>query len=261
MNYNFHTHTFRCNHAKGIPEEYIQRAIENGIEYMGFSEHFPYICRDGFEARYRLPVSQLKEYFEELYLLRAKYADKISIKIGFELEYYPEYFDEMLKNAISYGAEYLILGQHFLNEEHPDGVYAMTPSDSEDNLKVYADRVIAGIRSGVFTYIAHPDLFNYTGEEAIFCREMRRICKASAEYNIPLEINFLGIRGNRNYPNNIFWEIAGEEGCPVTFGFDAHDTLSAYDSASLEKANDIVKKYNLNYIGMPKLILLKEEKE
>ena len=35
MNYNYHTHTFRCNHANGTPEEYIQRAIENGINYIG----------------------------------------------------------------------------------------------------------------------------------------------------------------------------------------------------------------------------------
>jgi histidinol-phosphatase (PHP family) len=258
MNYNYHTHTFRCNHANGTPEEYIQRAIENGIEYMGFSEHFPYICRDGFEARYRLPVAQLKEYFEELYELREMYAGWIDLKIGFELEYYPELFDIMLKNAISYGAEYLILGQHFIQEEHPDGVYAMTPSESEDELKQYVDCVVAGIKSGVFTYIAHPDLFNYVADEDIYRREMKRICIASLEYNIPLEINFLGIRTNRNYPNNIFWEIAGEVGCPVTFGFDAHDTLSAFDEDSFVKANDIVETYNLNYIGMPKLILLKE---
>jgi len=35
----------------------------------------------------------------------------------------------------------------------------------------------------------------------VFKTEMRKICVASKEYNIPLEMNFLGIRDNRCYPN------------------------------------------------------------
>ena len=129
MDYNYHSHTFRCNHATGTPEEYILNAIENGIKYMGFSDHFPYICRDGFEARYRVPVSQVKDYFDELNSLRDKYKDKIEIKIGFEMEYYPELFAKMFSDAKEYGAEFLILGQHFLSEEHPGGVYSMNEND------------------------------------------------------------------------------------------------------------------------------------
>lgn len=34
---------------------------------------------------------------------------------------------------------------------------------------------------------------------------------ASRELNIPLEINFLGVRDNRIYPNEWFWEVAGRE--------------------------------------------------
>ena len=33
MNYNYHTRTYLCRHASGTPEEYVQRAIENGIKY------------------------------------------------------------------------------------------------------------------------------------------------------------------------------------------------------------------------------------
>ncbi len=257
MNYNYHTHTFRCNHASGTPEEYIQRAIENGIKYMGFSEHIPYICRDGFEAHYRLPTAQINEYFDELYSLREKYKDKLDIKIGFEMEYYHGLFDSMFKNAVEYGAEYLILGQHFIEEEHPDGIYCLKPNDNPEHFKKYVACVIDAIKSGVFTYIAHPDVFDFTGDEKIYTDEMRRICIASAEYNVPLEINFLGIRRNRIYPNELFWKIAGEVGCPVTFGFDAHDTPGAYDGASFPRAKELVKKYGLNYIGRPKLVLLK----
>ena len=223
---------------------------------MGFSEHLPYICRDGFEAGYRLSVADVKDYFEEMYELREKYKDVIDLKIGFEMECYPELFDGMLKSAIDYGVEYLILGQHFLVEEHPDGIYITQGQETEESMIRYADCVIFAIRSGVFSYVAHPDAFKFTGDKDIYDREMQRLCQAAKDCSVPLEINFLGIRENRIYPNENFWKIAGQVGAPVTFGFDAHDSKNAYDTQSFEKAYDLIEKYNLNYIGKPEIIIL-----
>lgn len=39
---NFHTHTFRCHHAVGQDREYVEKAIEQGIKTLGFSDHSPY---------------------------------------------------------------------------------------------------------------------------------------------------------------------------------------------------------------------------
>ncbi len=253
MIYNYHTHTLRCSHATGTPEEYIKKAIENGIKYMGFSDHAPYIFPDGHESGYRVPVSQAEDYINEITALRDKYADKIDIKVGFEMEYYPTHFEKMLKNAVDFGAQYLILGQHFLREEHPGGVACTVKTADVSDLKEYVDTVVKAIKSGVFTYVAHPDVLSFVGEKEAYIEEMRKICIASRENDVPLEINFLGIRTNRFYPNETFWKIAGEEKSPVTFGFDAHDTESAYDGKSLEKAKAMVEKYGLNYIGKPQL--------
>ena len=254
MIYNYHTHTKRCGHATDDAEEYILTAIAGGIKCMGFSEHFPYICENGFEASFRLPVSEIKEYFEELSFLREKYKDKIDIKIGFEMEYYPDKFEKMYNSAVEYGAEYLILGPHYITEESPDGIYVNKKTEDAEFLKAYASTVADGIRTKRFTYVAHPDVIKFTGDAEIYKKEMRKICVASKEAGIPLEINFLGIRDNRNYPSALFWGIAGKEQCPVTFGCDAHSEKTAFDKESFEKAKELVKKYNLNYIGKPELI-------
>ncbi len=253
MIYNYHTHTVRCSHASGTEEEYIKRAIENGIKYMGFSDHFPFMCSDGHESSYRVPLSRVKDYFDTLNLLREKYKNEIDIKIGFEMEYYPEDFEKMLKNAKEYSAEYLIMGEHFTREEIVGTVYTADASDSIEKLRNYVDVVCEGIATGVFTYVAHPDLINFTGDEDVYKEEIRRICRSSREYDVPLEINFLGIREGRHYPVASFWAVAGEERSPVTFGFDAHSVRAAFDGESLKKAKETVKKYNLNYIGMPKI--------
>ncbi len=253
MHYNYHTHTSRCKHATGTAEEYIIRAMENGITDMGFSDHVPLRYKDGTESFYRVPVDEAVSYCEEIRELREKYGDRIKLRIGFEAEYYPEYFDELVSQVKAYGAEYLILGQHYPEPEKEGVAHVIEATTDADRLKNYVDVIISAMKTGKFTYVAHPDIFHFTGEVSIYQEEMRRLCIASRELNIPLEINFLGIRDNRNYPNEAFWQVAGQEKAPVTFGFDAHDVASAYDGASLEKAKGLVEKYGLNFIGAAKI--------
>lgn len=260
MDYNFHTHTYRCGHASGREEEYVLKAIENGIKYMGFSDHIPLMFDDGFESGYRVHTDKAKDYVGEINRLKEKYKDKIKIFVGFESEYYQDFFDNMIENAIDYGAEYFILGQHFLSAEHPNGIPSGRRTENIEDLKKYVDTVIKAMKTGTFTYVAHPDIINFTGDDEAYKEEMRKMCKAALDLQIPLEINFLGIRDNRHYPNPLFWEVAGEVGAPVTFGFDAHETQVAFDGESLIKAKEMVKSFGLSYIGKPKIKFLKDVK-
>ena len=256
MNYNYHTHTARCGHATGEDEEYVLRAISCGVTDMGFSDHMPLSFADGHESYFRLPIAQAGEYRDSVLALRDKYRDRIRLHLGFEMEYYPSRFEEMVGLARSYGAEYLILGQHYIGEEWPNGFYVAHASDDPAQLEEYTDCVVAAIGSGIFTYVAHPDLFCWTGDADFYRQQALRICEASLAHNVPLEINLLGIRAGRSYPKDAFWAVAGQVGCPVTFGFDAHTPQDAYDGNSLEVARRMVTDFALNYIGKPQLINL-----
>ena len=254
MDYSYHNHTYLCSHATGTMEEYIEVAIENGIKHMGFSDHIPFVRPDGEESYYRVPVDKGKMYCDDVKALGEKYKDEIEIIVGFESEYYDEYFDGMLRDAIEYGAEYLILGQHFTEPEVHGARHTVDETESLEELKKYVDSVVLAMEKKVFTYVAHPDIVNYTGDIKVYKEEVRKICKVSKKLNIPLEINFLGIRGKRSYPRELFWEVAGDEKSPVTFGFDAHSAKDAYDGESLVVAIEWVRRYNLNYIGKPEII-------
>ena len=253
MTYNFHTHTYHCHHASGTPEEYVLRAIANGITEMGFSDHFPWTLENGFHNSARVPVTEVPTYLSEIRTLQEKYKEKIQIHIGFEMEYYSEHFDKMKAKAIEYGAEYLLLGEHYAYPEDRTDAFPHASKATTDAsyLIFHTDRTIEGMKTGCFTYVAHPDVLHFVGDKELHYREMHRICLASLELSIPLEINFLGIRDGRYYPCDNFLKAAAETGAPITFGFDAHTVESAYDGASLLVAKKMVKDYDLNYIGKP----------
>lgn len=253
MDYNFHTHTIRCRHASGSDEDYIKCAIEAGIKHLGFSDHAPFVFPDGYENRYRMPMLDGEGYVKDLRLLRKKYKDKIDIHIGLEMEYYPVYFEEMLKIARNIQAEYLILGQHFIMNEHPNGIGSVGPTDSVQHLKTYVDEVICAMESGLFSFVAHPDLVIFVGDDSIYDSEITRLSLASKELDVPLEINLAGIRGKKHYPSERFWQIVGRVGAPVTIGYDAHACEDFLGKEQLSTAKELIQRYRLNYIGMPKI--------
>lgn len=245
---NYHTHTFRCGHASGTEREYIENAIRGGFKILGFSDHSPFLFPDSTESQFRVKTAMAEDYFETLNALREEYKDKIKIYIGFEMEYYPLHFNDMLKYTKSLGSEYYILGQHFIANEAPGASYSGSPCADESKLVEYADCVIEGMKTGAFKYVAHPDLFNFTGEKSVREREWRRICAAARELDIPLEINFLGIRTGRHYPAADFWKVAGEEKPKVIFGLDAHEPVDTVDEKSLAIAEKTVEFYGLTVV-------------
>lgn len=240
---NYHTHTYHCRHADGTPEEYVKTAIENRLDVLGFSDHVPYPAKDGFVSGMRMPLSETGEYVAEINELKKLYSDKIDIYIGYEAEYYPNYFDAMLKNIGKFGYDYLILGQHFIDSES-DGFYSGNPC-GEEQLKKYVDQVVEAMKTGLFLYVAHPDLIHYSDNKAVYRKEMTRLCRASLDYDIPLEFNLLGFREKRFYPHSEFWRLVSEMGCKTVIGWDAHSPKYVGDRPIYSEALAELKKYGI----------------
>ena len=59
---NYHAHTVRCQHAYGTEREFIEAAIDLGIEEFGFSDHIPCPYKDGFVSGIRMKMEQAEEY-------------------------------------------------------------------------------------------------------------------------------------------------------------------------------------------------------
>ena len=245
---NYHTHTWRCNHAQPGERAYIERAIEGGYQILGFSDHSPYPFPKDHDSWFRMDVDQLEGYVTTLRALQKEYADDIEIHIGLEAEYYPDYFDALQDLLKTYEIEYLLLGQHYLYNEI-DAPYNGAKTYSKKRLKDYCDQVIAAMETGFYTYFAHPDLIHFKGSKKVYQEELYRVCLRAKELDIPLEINFLGLMEKRNYPAGKFWEIAGQVGNDVILGCDAHQAKYVYapDAEEIAKKK-FIDKYGLHLI-------------
>ncbi len=252
---NYHTHTKRCMHAVGEDREYVERAIAEGIQILGFSDHGPMYYKN-YTSYYKMLPTELPEYVNSVASLREEFSDKIKIHIGLEVEYYPSLWESSLAFWRDYPIEYLLLGQHFVGEE-TDEVCDPSPrgSVSENRLIQYVDRAVRAIESGRITYIAHPDLLNYTGGDMnLYFDQMGRLIDAAKGCGMPLEYNLLGMADGRSYPRREFFEEVVRRGADVIIGCDAHDPSRVADKGELRRAYRELEKLGVNVVETLKLI-------
>ena len=241
---NYHTHTPRCMHAVGSEREYIENAIKAGIKILGFSDHSPMPYTDGFVSGIRMTMAQMPEYIETLLKLREEYKNQIDIKIGFEAEYVPEMFEPLIRILEKEPIEYLILGQHFVGQETPSR-YSGRVHDEKQWLTEYVDVVIEGLKTGVFAYLAHPDLIHFGGPKEYYAEQMFRLCEECKKLNIPLEINRLGLCEGRHYPTDLFWQQAAKVGNHVIIGYDAHQPKVLSDEEGYQACKKFAAQFGI----------------
>jgi histidinol-phosphatase (PHP family) len=253
---NYHTHTARCRHAGGTEEEYVLCAVQSGLKILGFSDHTPYPFPQWHRSSFRMTVQELPGYVDTVLQLRKAYAGQLEIPLGLEVEYYPSFFPQLLPILKDHGIEYMLLGQHFLYDE-VEGISSAGPTADESRLQQYCNQTIDAMHTGLFTYFAHPDLVNFLGSEDFYRQQIRRLCRAAKECAVPLEINLLGFRDGRHYPNRRFWEVAAEENCSVIFGIDAHQPYNFGHLQALEKAQALAQELGLQVLDTVPLRPLK----
>lgn len=254
LEHNYHTHTARCNHAEGTERDYIENAISAGFKTLGFSDHAPYVFENGYYSNFRMRPDDMENYTRTVLALREEFKGVIDIRLGYEAEYYPKFFPAFLRMISDFPVEYLILGQHALRNEMGDGLFCVRKTTDAGLLAEYADQVCEALETRRFSCIAHPDVFNYAEDDEHSRRAWLQICNCAKKAGVPLEINLLGLRSKRHYPNARFWEIAGEVGNEVIFGMDAHTPGDVADKASWNIGKLIVQKYGLNLIDRLTLI-------
>ena len=244
---NYHTHTHRCNHAIGREEDYVCEALKAGIQILGWADHTPYLFPNGYYSHFRMRPIQLPGYIRTIQELQEKYVGQIEMPIGLETEYYPKHFADLMEFLRDHPIDYLILGQHFIGNEY-DAPYSGLVTEDREVVKQYCRQSMEAMNTGLFTYFAHPDLIHYSGDVTFYREALRPLCAEAKSCGMPLEINLLGIREGRHYPNRDFWEVAAEEGCQVILGCDAHTPQAMNDPKAEREALKLARELGLEVL-------------
>lgn len=246
--FNYHSHTYRCGHSEAsyLDEDYVIDYIKMGFKKIAFTDHVPEKREIDKRSNMRMQYSEKEAYYKSIQELKEKYADKIEIQSGFEVEYVPDNIDNLLE--LKSETDKIVLGQHFVYDDNNKDIRIIWSKQSlEDKyLNRYAEYIEEAMSIKLPDIVAHPDLFMVAVDNFGEREEQisHKICAAAEKYNIPLEINLNGIFSriflkNRKlinltreeqikalekvaYPCRNFWEIASEYNIKVVYGLDTH---------------------------------------
>ena len=216
QSFNLHTHTYRCHHAFGYDEQYIQAAIDAKMEVIGFSEHMPYP---------NVEIESERMFNKDV--------------------------DEYLNTMKS---DYFIIGQHYkyfngYNYDFycSDEDVLMYASQIEKALDLGITKYVAHPDF----FMLGRRTFNEACQKATHI-----ICKAAIRNGAVLEINLNGLRYGQlyfdemkyAYPFRDFFQIASQYHCKVCYGYDAHKPVTLLEKKRIEKCQKILKGLPLQFI-------------
>ena len=262
VDYCLHSHTYRCGHATGDIEDYVKKALDYGIKYYGVSDHvfLPGINQPHMRGDYSL----LEDYIDTFYKVKKAYEGKMEMFLSFECEYckvFDEYYRYLLKEK---HFDYLICGQHMRFEDDKTSWWYL--ERGIDGVIQYKNDIIEAMKSGLFLYIAHPDLFFLKISEITpFIKDIvDEILDASLKYDVPLELNMQGLsREDRYskysnyyaYPCDFFWQRAKEKGVKIVIGGDYHNPDIIGNKKYTSELLELINKYDLKIMSIEELLL------
>ncbi len=258
--WDYHTHNYRCNHAVGKIEEYVVSGIKKGLSEIGIADHFPMylIPKEANVWQYSMKKDEFPLYLRKINEIKQKYANKITVKVATEVDYYPDALEGYKKALKPYLPEldYLIGSIHVIkinkrawgvdNEDNPEGL-----RDFGKDLvyQKYYEQQIDLVNSGFYNILGHCDLPKKYGirpknKEKIWELQLK-LLDTLEDSKMAMEINTSGFYKpvKEQYPEKKIIKEAIRCNIPICLGSDAHHPEKvAYE---FQKALKMAKKLGL----------------
>ncbi len=241
MRIDYHVHTPYCGHAEGALVNYVERAIEEGIQEIGFADHL---------GRYYLGTPQKRRYWDwgmderfvaryitEVNQLQEVYRDRITVRVGLEVDYI-EGAEELLGRITSrYPLDFIVGSIHCLPPFGWHHLSEICYKESDRIYSAYFDAAEAGIKSGQFQIMGHLDFvwryirWPFKGSIDVLQR-INEAIRLAAHHHIAVEINVNSLLWSQHYrveewdPFEAVLEAVKNSGAVVTVGSDAHTPSS-----------------------------------
>ena len=238
----YHTHS-TFSDGKNTMEEMVQAAIDAGMPVLGLSDH-----SDSPYQEYCMRKAQYPEYLAEIERLQKKYAGKITLLKGIELDsnsdpeitkeldYFLGSVHELVYEDRFYGIDHAkSIQQECIDREHGGDIHGFE--------RDYFDVLTAHIQKNKPTIVGHFDVitkFSLMPEEDENYRRIAREALARAIAACPyIEMNTGAIsRGWRKtpYPCEYLLDTVKSQGGHILLSADSHhkDNLTFYFDESVE---------------------------
>jgi histidinol-phosphatase (PHP family) len=228
MKTSYHVHTRWSDGGEKIPA-YVRAAGEMGLDELGFSDHYV-LHPSGDQIRWGIPLNKLPRYVAEVRAAAQKSPEGLTIRLGIEMDYFPEQEDAIRKVLGEYPFDYVIGSVHFFHEfpidEAAEIWERIAQSERDEIIRGYWVRMKRMAESGLFDVAGHLDLTKKFGYRPSTepAEEISAALGAIAEKGMVVELNTAGwhVPVGEQYPSEDILRECFERGIPVIVAADAH---------------------------------------
>lgn len=236
---NYHSHCTFCD-GKAPMEDFVKSAIQAGFTAYGVSSHAPL----PFATRWTLKQEKMPAYLAELNQLKQKYADRIELYAGLEIDYLDDrqnpamaYFQEL---PLDYriGSVHLIYteeGEIIDTDTNPENFKALLDKYFHGDLKPMVSRYFEAsmrmVELGGFDFIGHADKISFNAnqcqegatEQPWYKKKREELFALIAAKGMMMEINTKAfLKRGCFFPAREHFSLIRELGIPVVVNSDAH---------------------------------------
>lgn len=236
---NYHSHCLYCD-GRANMEDFIRFAISEDFSSYGISSHAPL----PFSTAWTMEWDRMNDYLCEFSRLKKKYADKIELAIGLEIDYLNEESHPALPCFQELPLNYRIGSVHMLYSPEGKVVDIDTSADTyrqlidthfcgdiEHVVRLYYKNLLRMVELGGFDIVGHADKMHYNAscyrpgllDEVWYDTLVRDYFVEIARRGYIIEINTKSYRDlGTFYPNERYFPFLKELGVRVQVNSDAH---------------------------------------
>lgn len=237
---NFHSHTNYCD-GKEPMEAFVLEAIKQGFTAYGFSSHAPL----PFDTKWTMKRNSMQAYLEEATQLKRKYADRIALYVGLEIDYLGELHHAKLPYFQNLPLDYRIGSIHFLYDQCSESFVDIDCSASSFGhsieskfggdiayvVHLYFSKMKEMIALGGIDFVGHCDKIYKNAmayspnlrQEKWYQELLLDYFKCIAAARLPIEVNTKAYAKDKLFfPHRDHFQLLKEMNIPVLVNSDAH---------------------------------------
>ena len=214
-------------------DAFAAQAIARGIDEVCITDHMPLSTS---RAGDRIPAGRVSDYCRTVRKIAEKYAGTLSVKLGIEIDYHPDFTDE-IESVLRAGDFDFVLGSSHMHVGQCD-IFRLVSTRNEYAEAALQNTLLAA-QSGYFHAISHLDMYRWIFtlpkrfplQDDGYALEkhwpaIERVLHAISENGLWMEINphLAIIQGSLNgmYPERDIVARALEMDIRCCYGSDAH---------------------------------------